>query len=174
MVSSTLRRGFAIKALALAGVVLVFAALGASAAVAKKGGTNRPIKTTASGTSVLNLRAGAFVQDLKGHESHLGRITIHNTGTITVTSPTSFTLSGSGVTVAANGAKLFETFSGSGTNDAAGNLQGQVVVTFTGGTRRFTGASGVETGTFSAPPGTNNGTTLTSILSDSLKGTINY
>lgn len=174
MVSSTLRRGFAVKVVAVPCVVLAFAALGASGAVAQTGGTNRPIKGTVSGPSVLDLSTGSFVQDLKGTESHLGRVTAHQTGTLTPTGPNAFSVSGTGVLTAANGDELFTAFSGSGTADAAGNVQGHTAITITGGTGRFAGASGAETGTFSTPPGSLSGTTLTSTLTNSIKGTISY
>lgn len=174
MVSSTLRRGFAAKAVAVACVALAFAALGASGAVAHKGGTNRPIKGTVSGTNVFDLSTGSSVQDLKGTESHLGRVTAHQTGTLTFTGPNSFNVSGTGVLTAANGDELFTAFSGSGTTDSALNVQGHTAITITGGTGRFTGASGAEAGTFSAPPGVFSGPTLTSTLTISIKGAISY
>jgi hypothetical protein len=104
---------------------------------------------------------------LKGNESHLGRVTFDDTGTITPTGPTSFDLSGSAVTTAANGDKLFESFTGSGTVDAMGNTHGQTTWTITGGTGRFAGASGTASGPFT-------GSTATSTVSGSFKGTISY
>jgi hypothetical protein len=165
-----MRRGLFV----VAGVVFAFAALGASVAVAGAGGTSRPIKGSTSGTSVLDLSTGAFVQNLTGNESHLGKVTVHNIGAIVLTGPNSFTVTGTGVTTAANGDELFGTFSGSATIDAAGNVSGTTTITLSGGTGRFTSASGVETGSFSTPPGSITGNTLTSTISNALAGTISY
>jgi hypothetical protein len=57
---------------------------------------------------------------------------------------------------------------------ATGNINGQTTIFITGGTGRFAGASGVETGSFSAPPGASNGTTMTSALTNSITGAISY
>lgn len=175
------RRGFAAKAVILASVVLACAVFGASGAVAHKGGasekagqrgtlahkegSNRPWKGKLSGSSVLT--GLSFVQHLKGNESHLGRVTVDDTGTVTPTGATSFNISGSGVTTAANGDKLFLSFTGSGTIDATGNTQGQTTWTITGGTGRFADASGTGSGPFT-------GSIVTSTLSGSFKGTISY
>lgn len=174
MFSSMLRRGFPRMAVALAGLVLAFAALGPAAAVAKEGGTDRPFKDTESGTTIFNTLTGSFVIDTTGIASHLGKTTGHFDGVVTVTGLNSFTVSGSSVMVAANGDKLFGTFSGTGTIDAAGNSQGPVVLTFTGGTGRFENASGSESGTFSQVFTSTNGTTLTFAFHASLTGTISY
>ncbi len=146
----------------------------APSAIADSGGTNLPIKGTLSGPSVYNILTGTFVEDLTGTESHLGNVTQHNTGTVTPTGPTSFNITASGVTVAANGDELFGTFTGSETIDVAGNYQGQGVTTITGGTGRFAHASGVSTGSFTATPGTVSGTTLMQIITSSGEGTISY
>jgi hypothetical protein len=175
MFSSMLRRGFSRAAVVLAGLVLVAAALGPSAAVAKTGGTDRPLKDRESGTTVLDLVTGAFVSDTTGIASHLGRASSHFDGVVTATGPDSFTVSGSSVTVAANGDQLFGTFSGTGTTDAAGNSQGQVTTTFTGGTGRFANTSGSATGPFSQVLTSTDGTTTaTYATSYSLRGTISY
>lgn len=174
MLGSTLRPSFAVRATVLAGAVLALALLGASPALADSGGTNRQFKGTVSGPRVFDLSTGSFVADLTGNESHLGRVTQDLTGTVIVTGLNSFTVRGTGIVTAANGSKLFTAFSGSGTIDATGGTAGQSAVTVTGGTGRFAGASGEQTDTFSAPPGSLNGTTLTGPITDSFTGTISY
>jgi hypothetical protein len=171
---STLRRGFSPTVVALAGLVLAFAMLGPSAAVAKQGGTDRPIAAKQSGTNVIDVATGAFVINLVGTESHLGKVTAHYTGVARHTGPNTLSISGSMVEVAANGDKLYATLSGSGTLDAALNVQGTVVNTFTGGTGRFENARGVETGTFDMTTRSFDGATLTCAMSLSLRGAISY
>ena len=58
---------------ALAGLVLAFALLGPSAAVAKQGGTDRPIAAKESGTNVIDVATGAFVVDVTGTGPISGR-----------------------------------------------------------------------------------------------------
>jgi hypothetical protein len=172
--SSTLKRGFSPIVLVLAGLVLALAALGPSAAVAKQGGTDRPISETASGTNVIDVATGAFVVDVAGTESHLGTVTAHYTGVATPTGPTTISISGTGVEVAANGDRLYLALSGSATLDAAFNAQGTLVNTFTGGTGRFAHASGSEAGTLSMATRSFDGATLTSAIRLSLTGTVGY
>ncbi len=174
MFGSPIPRRLLRTAVVSAGLALAVAVLSPSAAVANKGGTDRPIKDDETGTSVLNLLTGAFVADTTGVESHLGRVASHQEGVVTTTGPTTFTVTGSEIKVAANGDELFETFSGSGTLDAAGVATGPVVVTYTGGTGRFVTASGSATGQFSQVPISTAGTTATFATSVSLSGTISY
>ncbi len=174
MSSSTLKRGFSPKVVALIGLVLALAVLGPSAAFAKQGGTDRPIVAKESGINVIDLPSGAFVVDVAGTDSHLGKVTTHYTGVATPSGANTISLSGSSVEVAANGDKLYATLSGTGTLDAEFNAQGTLVNTFTGGTGRFENASGVETGAFSMATRSLDGATLTSAISFSLAGTISY
>ena len=174
MFRSTLKRGFSPTVVALAGLVLAFVVLGSSAAVAKPGGTDRPIAAKESGTNVIDLASGAFVIDVAGARSHLGKVTAHYTGVATPTGPNTISISGSSVEIAANGDKLYATLSGSATLDAAFNAEGTVVNTFTGGTGRFENASGVETGTFSMATRSFEGSTLTSAIHLDLTGKISY
>lgn len=174
MLGSVRKGGLSPKAIALVGLVLAVAALGPSAAIAKKGGTDRPIKDDSSGTTVFDLATLDVVADTTGITSHLGRTTTHLEGTVTPTGPDTFTIAGSSVTVAANGDELFGTFAGSGTLDASGNSTGLVTITFTGGTGRFASASGTATGPFSQVMTSTNGTTSTLATDYTLTGTISY
>jgi hypothetical protein len=171
---STLKRGLSPTVLALAGLVLALALASPLAADAKQGGTDRPIAVKQAGTNVIDVASGAFVIDVTGTESHLGKVTAHYTGVATPTGPNTLSISGSSVEVAANGDKLYATHRGSATLDAAFNAQGTLVNTITGGTGRFENASGVETGTFKMTTRSFDGTTLTSAISLSLAGTISY
>ena len=113
MLTSTLKRGFSPVVVALAGLVLALALLGPSAAVAKPGGTDRPITATESGTNVIDVASGAFVVDVTGTASHLGKVTAHYTGVATPSGPAPSASAASSVEVAANGDKLYVTLSGS-------------------------------------------------------------
>ena len=162
------------KAIMIAGLILAVGVLAPVGALGKAGGTDRPIKDHASGTTITNLATLTFVTDVTGTTSHLGKTTSHLEAVLTPTGADTFTIAGSSVTVAANGDELFGTFSGSGTLDASGNSQGPVVVTYSGGTGRFTNASGSAAGSFTQAVVSNNGTTLTLATDYSLRGTISY
>lgn len=161
------------KVIMLAGLVLVVGVLAPAAALAKAGGADRPIKDNSSGTNVVNLGDLSFAIDATGTTSHLGRTTSHFDGTLTRTGPETLDLAGSVTVVAANGDKLYGTLSGSATVEAAGN-SGPVVVTFTGGTGRFEGATGGYAGTFSQVVQSSTATSVTFAIRYSLRGTISY
>ena len=162
------------KAIMIAGLILAVGVLAPAGALGKAGGTDRPIKGNVSGTTVLDLGTLTFVSDTTGTLSHLGTTTTHFEATLTPTGPSTFTVAGSFVTVAANGDQLFATFTGSGTLDASGNATGTATSTFTGGTGRFAGASGTVTGPFSQVMISTTGTTSTFATDISLTGTISY
>jgi len=154
------------KAIVIAGLILAVAAIAPVGALAKAGGTDRPIKDTSSGTISVDLATLTFTADTTGRIAHLGRSTAHLEGSVTPTGPLTFTTAGTVTVVAANGDKLFATFSGSGTNDGSGNTEGTQVTTITGGTGRFENASGTETGS--------NRTTANGDFFYSQRGTISY
>jgi hypothetical protein len=137
------------KVIVIAGLILATGILVPAGALGKAGGTDRPIKDRSSGTTVVNVGDLTFALDATGIASHLGRTTSHLDGALTPTGPSTFDIAGTSTVVAANGDELYGTFSGSGTSDAAGNSEGPVVVTFTGGTGRFKHASGSYAGSFS-------------------------
>ncbi len=162
------------KAIMIAGLILALGVLAPAGALGKAGGTERPIKAHASGTTVFDNPTLTFVSDATGTMSHLGKTTAHFDGALTLTGPSAFDVAGSYVTVAANGDQLFATFAGSGTLDASGNATGTTTTTFTGGTGRFAGASGTATGPFSQVLTSTDGTTSTFAFDTSLRGTISY
>jgi hypothetical protein len=96
---------------------------------------------SATGTVTNNSTGGGTVQ-IAGQLSQLGPFTASGPFQLNFTGLT-YDLSGTTTLVAANGDKLFGTVSGAGTvNLATGQASGVNVVTITGGTGRFTGASG--------------------------------
>ncbi|MGA6947167.1 MAG: hypothetical protein WBZ00_05370 [Solirubrobacterales bacterium] len=159
----------------IAGLVLVLGLLAPATALGKPGGTDRPIQGNGSGTTVLDLGTLTFVTDGTGTVSHLGKTTLHFDGVLTPTGPSTFTIAGPVTLTAANGDQLFGNTSGSGTLDGSGNARGTLVTTFTGGTGRFTRASGSSGGTFSQVLITTNGVTSTFATEFTLSGgTISY
>jgi hypothetical protein len=142
------------KCLVLAfGLALAIAALVPAAAVAKEGGTDRPIKGRMSGISVGSLAAGKGTADERGVATHLGRFTFHGDVYVTgFTPPNIAYLGGTFTFKAANGDRLRGTFTETATlvGPAPGQFTGHTgtfVSTFTGGTGRFAHASGTVTGT---------------------------
>lgn len=162
------------KAIMIAALVLALGVLAPATALGKAGGTDRPIQGNGSGTTVVDLGTLAFVTDGTGTVSHLGQTTVHIDGVLTPTGPSTFTVAGPLTLTAANGDQLFGDFSGSGTNVASGGSTGTTATTITGGTGRFTGASGSVSGPFTQTPISMSATTATFATTFSLSGTISY
>jgi hypothetical protein len=120
---------------------LVLAALVPTSALAKAGGTDRPISAGGPGSTTANLATGTFVFEFSGTGSHLGKFTATTEGTIVPTGPGTFALSGNAILVAANGDQL--TATATATVTVNGPVSG--VATITGGTGRFEDASGTLT-----------------------------
>jgi autotransporter adhesin len=129
----------------ISGLVLAVVAMSPAAAMGAAKGTDRPLKGTSTGTNTVNLVTGAATNESSGHLSHLGAVTGTGVQTITLTGPNTFSFTGAGTTVAANGNKLFATTSGTGTLTSTGSAMATTVNTITGGTGRFAGASGTFT-----------------------------
>ena len=128
------------KALALAGLALALAILSPASALAGAGGTSRPVKGTISGMARLNLLTGAFAADVGGVTTHVGNYTAHSEGNAVIAGGT---LVGSSVTtiIAADGDQLTGTGEVSTADTPAGHTATQII-TVTGGTGRFAGATG--------------------------------
>jgi hypothetical protein len=156
--------------------LLVLAVVAPGAAVAKRGGTDRPAKATASGTTTVNILTTPFQATNVGtaRVSHLGRSTFSSTYTVTLTGGNTFTVAGNQTLVAANGDMLFLTFTGTGTFSGTFGVdqttETSVIFTITGGTGRFADASGSLTGTVLTE--TLSGST--SSQTSTLKGRISY
>lgn len=159
---------------------LVLAAAAPVAAVARSGGTDRPLKGSGSATSTFDFGINPILATDEGTArfSHLGTTAYTVDYTITFSSATAFTVAGTGTIVAANGDLLFTTLTGTG---ALGGVFGigqttesTVVSTITGGTGRFAEASGTMTGTFSSVVLSIVGTTGTSSQTFTAEGTISY
>ena len=162
------------KAIMIAGLVLALGVLAPATALGKAGGTDRPAQGSGSGTTVLEIPSLAFVTDGTATVSHLGQTTVHIDGQVTPTGPSTFTIAGPITLTAANGDQVFGDFSGSGTNVASGGSTGTTATTITGGTGRFTGASGSVSGPFTQTPISTSATTATFATGFSFSGTISY
>src|ERR687892_135935 len=133
--------------------LLALAIVAPGAAVAKRGGTDRPWKGKGSGTTTLSIATTPFPGSTTGTArlSHLGKTSYSSTFGVTLTGPNTFTIAGTQTFVAANGDMLFLSFTGMGTFTgpfAPGQTTETTAnYTVTGGTGRFDDASGTLTGT---------------------------
>jgi hypothetical protein len=133
------------KGLILCGLVLALAALSPASALAKAGGTDRPVKGTTSGTVTVMLGAPLGITiDLTGVVTHAGKYSLHleADGEIIggeVVAHGTFTV------VAANGDQLTGPVVFSGPLPSGGVHETTAVLTITGGTGRFADASGTIT-----------------------------
>jgi hypothetical protein len=134
------------RAILLAGLVLSVGMLTPATALGKKGGTDLPLKGSASGTSTLtplDATTSAFTTTATGKVSHLGLMSEAATGHIIfVTAPPSLIYTSSFTQTAASGATIFGSCGGTGTTDDGPVVQFVLTCTIDGGTGRFQGASG--------------------------------
>ena len=98
---------------------------------------DRPFHLEESGQAAFT-GVDSLSADASGKATHLGKFTLHDTATFIQDGPILY-ISGTGVIVAANGDKLFTSFSGS-VDLRSG--EGTVNFEFTGGEGRFEDASG--------------------------------
>jgi hypothetical protein len=141
------------KLIPVAGLVFALAALAPAWALAKKGGTDRPIKGTVSGaatTTPTSETTGDYFQESAGVASHVGKYTREVVGTyeVTGTEPGFVFIHGEGefTVVAANGDELDGYFEFDGVVDLSTGIRTSTVqAEFQGGTGRFADASGEAT-----------------------------
>jgi hypothetical protein len=135
------------KLTTLGGLALAVVALSPASAPAKAGGTDRPVKGSASGT--VSIKQGLLVTaDVTGVSSHFGNYTGHFEGQVrqiipgnpvTVVGDGTFTL------VVANGDQLTGTFTFTGPPPSLTPHEVTTALTITGGTGRFADATGTVT-----------------------------
>ena len=158
-------------------VALVIAAPGAG--LAKPGGSDRPVKGKTSGTSTVNLATATLTSQGTGNISHLGKVTYTLNLTGAFTGPTTVAYNGTGTLVAANGDQVFVTITGTATVPslvfAVGDRNSFTLVsTITGGTGRFSDASGTSTSTGRQEVVSVVGTTVGTRETTTLEGRISY
>jgi hypothetical protein len=151
----------------LVGLALAVAVLSPASASAKAGGTHRPMKGKISATVSLNVLTGALTADGEGVATHLGKFTTSLKGTVTIT-PTGVFGNGTQTVVAANGDELTGTYTLSTPGAPAVAHTTTIVTTVTGGTGRFSDASGTLTSVSELSPISFSG----GVLVNSAKGTI--
>jgi hypothetical protein len=145
VVRPTLKRGFSRKAVVLSGLVLALAVLSPASALAKAGGTDRPVKGTASGNVTATLGAPlGLTLDLTGRATHVGKYRVHLEGDGRFIGGEVVVDDGTWTLAAANGDHLTGTwtFTGPFRTDVHATT---AVLTITGGTGRFADASGTIT-----------------------------
>ena len=106
--------------------------------------TGVPFKSSYTTRMVVLQGPPNLVQNVfgEGIASHLGKSTFEATSSVTVTFPPPFKVTGSRTITAANGDKIFTTFSGNSTPVVNGLNGADLQETITGGTGRFADASG--------------------------------
>ncbi len=161
------------KATMLAGLALALVALSPASATAAAGGTDRPMKGTASGTVSVNVQTLAISADLAGVSTHLGKYTAHVEANGTLT-PQGTIATGPITLVASNGDQLTGIFTLNGPAPTPNVHTAEVVVTFTGGTGRFADASGTVRSTPELTPFAFDGVTLLERSEGPVRGRISY
>jgi hypothetical protein len=165
------------RLLVFTSLLLALAVVTPVSAVAKRGGTDRPLKASGSGTTTADLATGAATSQGTAHFSHLGKSTYTLDTTFTLAGPNTFALSGASAVVAANGDQVFSTFTGTGTFTGIGvgeTATYTIVFTITGGTGRFADASGTLTATVDQEDVSLVGTTVGTRETFTASGTISY
>jgi hypothetical protein len=134
------------KAILTAGLILALGVLAPVGALGKAGGTDRPVKGTASGTVTGTLTSPLGITiDLTGKVTHLGKYSAH-IDAVGVISGGEVVVDGTFTVVAANGDQL----TGTATTTTPLSQLAEVhtttaFLTITGGTGRFADASGTIT-----------------------------
>ena len=152
----------------------VVAIVATSPAAAMGNQTDRPVNGTRTATTTLNPISGAASTTSSGRLAHLGRYTGQATVQFFPTSATTFGFAGTATFTAANGDKLFGTFSGSGAATSATTSTSTNTFTITGGTGRFNGASGSLTETINSTLVSLSPTSQVFHDTTSARGTITY
>lgn len=167
------------RLLVFSSLLVAFSVAAPGVAAGKRGGTDRPAKGSTSGTSAIDAATGAGTSQGTGTFSHLGKSTYTLSFTSTVTGPTTIAVSGTGTVVAPNGDQVFATFTGTGTSPSLVPVVGQildstVVFTITGGTGRFSDATGTLTATGPLVTDSVVGTNFTTRDTSTLRGRVSY
>jgi len=165
--------------LVLMSVLAALAVALPGAAVAKRGGTDRPIKGSTSGTTTVDLTTLTATDQSTGVFSHLGKTTTSASFTVAFTGPTTLVLSGPLTLTAANGDQVFATCTGNVTTSApvpavGGTTDYTLDCTVAGGTGRFSDASGTSTTTGHQEIVSFVGTTVTLRNTTTSTGRISY
>jgi hypothetical protein len=163
-------------AFGLTALVVWLAVVGPGSAMAKAGGTDRPVKGTASGTVRLNLLTHNYAAEVSGTSTHPGLYRARDEGSGAILPDFSFAGTGEVSLVAANGDELHgpSTLTTSPFTPGAVEHTTTEVTTITGGTGRFEDATGTLTGHYEVTPIGVEGATLVNHLEGTIEGSISY
>jgi hypothetical protein len=165
------------RLLVLSSCLAILVAVAPAPAVAKRGGTDRPLHGAGAGTSTVDLATGIATSQGTARFSHLGKTTFALSAQVTITGPNTIALSGAGTFVAANGDELHTTLTGTGTFTGIGppsTAHYTLVLTVTGGTGRFADASGTITASVDQEDVSQTGTIIGTRETFTAEGTLSY
>lgn len=139
------------RVITFAGLMLAITVLVPASALGAAKGTELPLKFSISVINVVNLET--FTNHYAGTEiaSHAGKGTIEGNGSFAFSGFNTLAYHDEWTFTAPNGDKIFGTSTGTTTGGPEGLLrsaESKLVLTITGGTGRFQGASGTMTGTY--------------------------
>jgi hypothetical protein len=162
--------------LGLIALVVCLAVVSPGSAMAKAGGTDRPVKGTASGAVRLNLLTHSYAAEVSGMSTHVGLSGARSEGSGAFLPDLSFAGSGEVSVVAANGDELhgLSTLTTSPFTPGAVEHTTTEVTTITGGTGRFENATGTVTGHYKVTPFGVEGATLVNHVEATIEGSISY
>ena len=163
-------------ALALIALVVGLVGVSPGSAIAKAGGTDRPIKGTAAGTVRLNLLTHDYVAEVSGTGAHTGLYRARDEGSCPFLPDFTFAATGEMTIVAANGDEIHgrTTLTTSPFTPGAVEHTTTQVTTITGGTGRFEQATGTMTGHYQVTPIGVEGATLVNHVEGPIEGTASY
>lgn len=145
-------------------------------AVAKAGGTDRPVSGTASGTVRLNLLTHNYAAEVSGTSTQVGLYGARDEGSGAFLPDFTFAGTGEVSLVAANGDELHgrSTLTTSPFTPGAVEHTTTEVTTITGGTGRFEDATGTMTGHYDVTPIGVEGATLVNHVEGTIEGSTSY
>ena len=164
------------KVLGVAALMLGLVLASPGSVSARAGGTDRPVQGTDSGTVRLNLATRAFVAEVTGHMSHLGRGSARVEGTGAFLPDSTFAGNGEMIVVASNGDELHgsSVLTTSPFTPQAVEHTTTQVVTINGGTGRFEDATGTLTIVSDITPIGVEGATIVNRVEGTTRGQISY
>ena len=167
-----------VRRMFLVNSILATIAIAPATALGAANGTDLPVMGTIAGVASTDIATTPAVgtTQLSGQISQLGEVTATSDFLFTPLGGPPvipFDLTGTATLVAANGDQLFGTYTGTGVNNAGGST-GSNLVTITGGTGRFTGATGTVTETYTADTTSLVGAILSGPITLTLQGRISY
>jgi len=163
-------RRFLLFSTSMAIALVIFSPVGAAGSA---NAIQHPIIGIAKGSTTVDLTTGAGTTENNGYLLGIGLFNASSSSTFAYTGPNTFSGTGTGSLVTANGNELFVTTAVTGTLSGSA-VTARTVDTITGGTGRFVGASGQITITARGTSATTVGSTETFTTLGIWIGTIRY